>query len=214
MTKIAPSILSADFANLGRDIIHMTQAGADIVHIDVMDGTFVPNISLGLPIISAIRPYTDLPFDVHLMMINPEKYINDVREAGADYISVHVEATAHLHRVIQQIKESGAKAGVVVNPHTSVEQIKYVLSEVDYVLVMTVNPGFGGQVFIKEMLNKIKELNDYRQNHQLNFAIEVDGGINDSTAKLCREAGADWLIAGSYLFNSPDLAQGIESLRN
>ena len=200
MVKIAPSILSADFSLLGREVKDVEKAGADYIHIDVMDGHFVPNITIGPLIVEAIRPVTSLHFDVHLMIENPENYIQNFVHAGADYISVHVEACKHLHRTIHQIKETGVRAGVVLNPATPVEMIRDVLTDVDLVLLMTVNPGFGGQKFIPNVLKKIEQVRRWRDEQNLHFEIEVDGGINAETAKLCVAAGADVLVAGSLYF--------------
>lgn len=213
MTKIAPSILSADFAKLGEEIKDVERGGADYIHVDVMDGHFVPNITIGPLIVDAIRPITTLPLDVHLMIENPDLYIPTFLKAGADIISVHQEACPHLHRTIQLIKDQGVKAGVVINPATPVEMIKETLSYVDLVLVMTVNPGFGGQSFIHETLPKIKQLDELRKEKQYRFELEVDGGVNIETAKLCTDAGADVLVAGSAIFNKEDRQEAIAKIR-
>lgn len=204
MKKILPSILSADFANLERDIKELESIGIDMFHIDVMDGNFVPNISFGFPIIESIRPKTDKVFDCHLMIANPENYVEQFCKVGCDMVSFHIEATNHADRVIQVIKNNGKKAGIVINPQTSIESIKYLLPKLDYVLIMTVNPGFGGQKFIPEMLEKIEELAKLREEKNYNFLIEVDGGINVETSKVCRDKGADLLVCGSFLFGASD----------
>ena len=204
MKKILPSILSADFANLERDIKELESIGIDMFHIDVMDGNFVPNISFGFPIIESIRPKTDKVFDCHLMIANPENYVEQFCKVGCDMVSFHIEATNHADRVIQVIKKNGKKAGIVLNPQTPIESIKYLLPKLDYVLIMTVNPGFGGQKFIPEMLEKIEELAKLREEKNYNFLIEVDGGINTETSKACRDRGADLLVCGSFLFGASD----------
>lgn len=211
--KIAPSLLSADFSRLADEVEEVTSLGADYIHLDIMDGHFVPNITFGPAIVKAIRPFTNLPFDVHLMITHPENFISEFVDAGADIITVHIEACNHLNRVLEQIKSHGIKAGVVINPHTPIESIKHVLSLCDIVLVMSVNPGFGGQKFIMESLEKIKLLKEIRENKNYHYLIEVDGGINDTTAKLCRDSGVDILVAGSYIFNNPNRPQAINSLK-
>ncbi|KGP92815.1 ribulose-phosphate 3-epimerase [Pontibacillus chungwhensis BH030062] len=212
MTKIAPSILSADFAKLGEEIKDIEQGGAEYVHVDVMDGHFVPNITIGPLIVDAIKPHTNLPLDVHLMIENPDQYIPQFASAGADIISVHQEACPHLHRTIQLIKSTGVKAGVVINPATPVEMIKSVLPDVDLVLLMTVNPGFGGQQFIENVVPKIKEVANLREEFGYNFEIEVDGGVKEGTAQTCVEAGADVLVAGSAVFNKENRGEAIQAL--
>ncbi|APC48677.1 ribulose-phosphate 3-epimerase [Virgibacillus halodenitrificans] len=214
MTKIAPSILSANFANLGSEIQEVEQAGADYIHVDVMDGHFVPNITIGPLVTEAIRPVTELPLDVHLMINDPDRYIPAFAQAGANIITVHQEVSKHLHRTIQLIKDNGVKAGVVINPATPAEFLLPILSDVDMVLVMTVNPGFGGQSFIHGMLEKIKLLAQWRNEKNLSFEIEVDGGVNSSTAKLCTDAGADVLVAGSAIFNKQDRKLAIKEIRD
>lgn len=212
MTKIAPSILSSDFSQLGREIQDVDRGGADYIHVDVMDGHFVPNITIGPLIVDAVRPHTELPLDVHLMIENPDSYIPAFAEAGASIISVHQEACLHLHRTIQLIKNSGAKAGVVINPATPVDMIREILHDVDLVLLMTVNPGFGGQSFIPQVLQKIEQVALLREKQQLRFEIEVDGGVNRDTAKLCADAGADVLVAGSAVFKQGDRKQAIQEI--
>ncbi len=213
MIKIAPSILSANFAKLGEEIKDVEKGGADYIHVDVMDGHFVPNITIGPLIVEAIRPITKLPLDVHLMIEKPDSYIKEFANAGADIITVHVEACTHLHRTLQLIKSEGVKSGVVLNPHTPVESIIHILEDIDMVLFMTVNPGFGGQTFIPQVLPKIKQLTELVKEKNLSIDIEVDGGVNEETAKLCVEAGANVLVAGSFIYNNPDRHAAIQSLK-
>jgi len=214
MTIIAPSILSADFGRLAEEIADAERSGGDWIHIDVMDGMFVPNITFGPPVIKAVRGATRLPFDVHLMIERPERYLADFAAAGADRITVHAEACVHLHRVVGQIKELGLPAGVALNPATPLGFVEHLLDDVDLILCMTVNPGFGGQLFIPSVLDKIRTLR-----HMLNergraeVHIQVDGGINAETAPLVREAGADVLVAGNAVFGRSDRAQAIAELR-
>jgi len=214
MIKIAPSILSANFAKLGEEIKEIEEGGADYVHIDVMDGHFVPNITIGPLIVDAVKPITKLPLDVHLMIENPDKYIKDFVEAGADIITVHQETCPHLHRTIQLIKKENVKAGVVINPGTPVAMIKEVLNNVDLVLVMSVNPGFGGQTFIHETLSKIEEIDLIRKENNYKFELQVDGGVNVETAKLCVDAGADVLVAGSAVFNQSNRKKAIQDIKD
>lgn len=201
MIKLAPSILSADFAELGRDITILHHTPADYIHIDVMDGIFVPNISFGLPVISSIRQYTDKPFDVHLMIMEPLRYITDFVKAGADIITVHAEACKHLHRTIHAIKNQGIKAGVVLNPATPLSAVEYVLEDVDMILLMTVDPGFGGASFIPNVLPKISRLKQMLKERNLSAEIEVDGGIKLDNADKVIKAGANVLVAGSAIFD-------------
>lgn len=213
MIKIAPSILSANFSNLDSDVRKIEDAGAEYLHIDVMDGHFVPNITIGPLVVKAIRKGSAMVFDVHLMIENPDSYIDQFAEAGADIITVHVEACRHLHRTISRIKELGLKAGVAINPGTSPAAIDYVLSEVDLVLIMTVNPGFGGQSFIKEMLPKIKIVRGMLKSIGSTAEIEVDGGINLETASLAARAGANVLVAGTAVFGAGDPVNAVSLIR-
>jgi ribulose-phosphate 3-epimerase len=213
MVKIAPSILSADFSKLGEEIKEVERGGADYIHVDVMDGHFVPNITIGPLIVDSIRPITKLPLDVHLMIENPDQYIEDFAKAGADYITVHVEACRHLHRTIHLIKSLGVKAGVVLNPATPVQLIEPIIEDLDMVLLMSVNPGFGGQKFISSVLSKIKNVKEISDQKGLNLEIEVDGGVNEETAVLCVEAGATILVAGSAVFNQTDRGEAISRLK-
>ncbi|PZE22518.1 ribulose-phosphate 3-epimerase [Paenibacillus xerothermodurans] len=215
MLRIAPSILSADFSQLGAEIADVELGGADWIHVDVMDGHFVPNITIGPLVVEAIRPHTKLPLDVHLMIENPDIYIADFAKAGADIISVHVEACRHLHRTLHFIKEQGVKAGVVLNPATPLSSIEHVLNDhLDVVLIMTVNPGFGGQQFISDMLPKIAKLRRMLDERGLtHIDVEVDGGINADTVRHVTAAGANVLVAGSAVFNQPDRAEAIRRLR-
>ncbi|OGH97680.1 MAG: ribulose-phosphate 3-epimerase [Candidatus Melainabacteria bacterium GWA2_34_9] len=212
---VAPSILSADFANLERDIKKIEHAGADWVHVDVMDGRFVPNITIGAPVVKSIRKITKMPFDVHLMIIEPIKYVEDFAKAGSDFITIHAEACENnLEETIDLIKSFRIKAGVSIKPKTSVDVIKKILHKIDLVLIMTVEPGFGGQSFIMDCLPKISEVKKLIEKENLgHIYIEVDGGINAETAKLATSAGANALVAGNYVYNAKDMPKAIEALR-
>lgn len=213
MIKIAPSILSADFGRLNEEIKIVEEAGADYLHIDVMDGHFVPNITLGAPIVKAIRKNSDLVFDVHLMIENPDNYIKDFAEAGADIITVHAEACRHLNRTIQNIRSYGKKVGVALNPATPLNVLDYSLEYIDMVLIMTVNPGFGGQKFIPNMIEKIKKLKTMIYSRGLDVDIQVDGGIKLENYKSVVEAGANILVAGSAVFESDDIQRTIQEFK-
>ena len=210
--KIAPSILSADYANFESELKKLEATGAEYVHIEIMDGHFVPNISFGAGVVASMRPHSRLVFDCHLMVSNPEHHIEDFARAGADIISIHAEATPHIHGALQKIRAAGVKASVVINPGTPVEVVKNVLNLVDQVLVMTVNPGFGGQAFLPETMDKVRELVILREVNQLDFDIEVDGGIDDETIGIAKEAGANVFVAGSYVFKG-DVAHQVQTLK-
>jgi ribulose-phosphate 3-epimerase len=213
MIKMAPSILAANFSKLAEEVKEVEQAGAKLIHIDVMDGHFVPNITMGPIVVEALRPVTKLPLDVHLMIENPDNYIESFAKAGADYITVHVEACPHLHRTIQLIRSFGVKPGVVLNPHTPIESIQHVLEDIDMVLFMTVNPGFGGQKFIHSVIPKIKQLSDIIKEKDLAIEIEIDGGINAETIVPCAEAGATIFVAGSAIYSQTDRSKALQDIQ-
>ncbi len=214
MKLLAPSILSADFSNLARQMRYAEIGGADIIHCDIMDGRFVPNITFGPSIVSTVKKSTKLPIDVHLMIEDPQNYISQFADAGADYISVHVEEVKHLHRVIQQIKERNVQAGVVLNPATPLSLLEEILPFVDFVLLMSVNPGFGGQKFIESTLTKVQRLHKIRSQRNLNFLIEIDGGINSENIKSISESGCDIFVAGSSIFHKDNISAAALELKN
>lgn len=211
---IAPSILAADFANLQKEVEMLNQSHADFIHVDIMDGVFVPNISFGIPVTVAIAKHAKKPLDVHLMIVNPDQYLEAFRNAGAAVISVHYEACPHLHRTIQAIKATGAKAGVAINPHTSINLLEELIQDIDLVCVMSVNPGFGGQKFIENTYGKISRLKELIQRKGASTQIEIDGGVNEENAKSLMDAGADILVAGSFVFNSKNPIETISKLKS
>lgn len=211
--KVSPSILAADFARLGADIEMLNSSNADMIHVDIMDGVFVPNISFGFPVLKSIAPIASKPLDVHLMIVEPQRWVSRVRDIGASIMNVHQEACTHLHRAIQEIKAAGMKAAVTLNPSTPVSTLEDVIADLDMVLLMSVNPGFGGQKFIENTLAKISRLRNLIEISGSHAEIEIDGGVNAVTAPLIAEAGADILVAGSYVFNAPDPLAAIDSLR-
>lgn len=211
---VAPSILAADFANLEREVNMINESQADWIHVDIMDGVFVPNLSMGIPVVQAINKHARKPLDVHLMIMNPERYIDDFKKAGASVISVHLEASPHLHRTIQQIKSVGCKAGVAINPHTSVALLEDVLGDIDLVCMMSVNPGFGGQKFIENTYAKVKRLKEMITNAKASAQIEIDGGVNQNNAEPLMAAGADVLVAGNFVFSAKNPKQVIQQLKD
>lgn len=214
MPLIAPSLLSADFANLIKDIQMVNNSAADLFHLDVMDGVFVPNISFGLPVIKAVKKHATKPLDVHLMIVEPDKYISDFKNAGADYLSVHIEACTHLHRTIQAIKAAGMKSGVAINPHTPIGALSEIIFDTDLVCMMSVNPGFGGQKFIENTFSKITELRHLIETKKSNALIEIDGGVDLNNHKKLVKDGADVLVAGNTVFSSANPADTISLLKN
>ena len=213
-TKIAPSVLAADFANLQRDIEMINESDADWFHIDIMDGVFVPNISFGMPVLRDIKKHAKKTIDVHLMIVNPDQYIETFATLGADILTVHWEACTHMHRTIQAIKAAGMKAGIALNPHSSVNQLNDIIKDIDLVCLMSVNPGFGGQSFIENTYNKVTELNELIQSSGSDCQIEIDGGVTNENAKKLVQAGANILVAGSYVFKSSNPTDTISKLSN
>ncbi|EMC5220876.1 TPA: ribulose-phosphate 3-epimerase [Streptococcus pyogenes] len=211
--KIAPSILAADYANFASELARIEETDAEYVHIDIMDGQFVPNISFGADVVASMRKHSKLVFDCHLMVVDPERYVEAFAQAGADIMTIHTESTRHIHRALQKIKAAGMKAGVVINPGTPATALEPLLDLVDQVLIMTVNPGFGGQAFIPECLEKVATVAKWRDEKGLSFDIEVDGGVDNKTIRACYEAGANVFVAGSYLFKASDLVSQVQTLR-
>lgn len=209
---VSPSLLSADFGHLARDLEMINRSQAHMLHLDVMDGVFVPNISFGFPVMKAVKPLCEKPLDVHLMIVEPQNYISQVRDCGAEIMTVHYEACNHLHRTVQQIKDAGMKAGVALNPATPVALLRDIVADLDLVLLMSVNPGFGGQKFITRTLSKVKDLVELKRECDSDAIIEIDGGVNDATGKQLAEAGAQMLVAGNYVFKNPDPIQAIAHL--
>ncbi len=211
---LAPSILSCDFANLGRDVEMLNESEADWLHIDIMDGVFVPNISFGFPVMQSVNKLSLKPLDVHLMIVNPDKYIYEFKKAGANVLTVHIEACQHLHRTLQAIKDEDMNAGVALNPHTAVNHLEDIITEIDLVLIMSVNPGFGGQKFIENTYRKVERTKKLIEKSGSNAKIEVDGGVNAENARLLRNAGADIMVAGNAVFSAPDPKKMISDLKN